>query len=265
MAARRFVSSSLSVALAASLLVATSGCSTDAALEERLAAMEHQLGVQQDINDIRRLQHTYNYYNSSRMYKQLLALISDDAEFIEIGGRGVYRGKEGFAKNFHPDESGEVHDTGTQFGDVLFQLAGQDVITVAPDRQSARARIRVLTSIYFDFPDTVPRFNGGDYEMGYVKEDGRWLISSLKYVHTFSVRYERDGSVTPSYSTAPDGTADAPTTWYHPWPETGTLPFHFPHPITGEPSPEITGTTQYWIGNWPGEFGKTGKRELIKQ
>lgn len=246
--------------LGALALTAFSGSRRDKEVQARFAQLEQNLGVQQDMQAIRRLQYTYNYYNSSRMYSQLLSLVSENAEFIEIGGRGVYYGKEGFAENFHPDEEGVVHDSGMEFGNVLFQLAGQDVITVAPDRQTAKARVRVLTSVYLDFPDTVPRFNGGDYEMGYVNENGQWLISSLKYVHVFSVTFNKEGGVDPRYSTAPDGSADAPTTWYHPWPETGTLPFHFPNPTTGEPSPDVTGETRYWIGNWPGEFGKTGHR-----
>lgn len=227
---------------------------------QRFEAMEKRVQRMEDVEAIRRLQYTYNYYNSSRLYAQVLDLISPNAETIEIAGRGVFNGKAGFAKNFHPDPDGVVRDKGVEFGFVLFQLAGQDIITVADDGKSALGRVRVFTSIYDKFPDALPRFNGGDYEMKFVKENGKWLISRMKYVHNFSVTHEKDGSVRPGYSTAADPKADGPTTWYHPWPETGVLPFHFPNPISGKTPPDVAGKQQYWIGNWPGEFPKSGHR-----
>ena len=124
------------------------------------------------------------------------------------------------------------------FGFVLHQLAGMDIITVASDRQSAKARVRVLTTVYDGFPDTKPGVNGGDYEMQFVPERSRWLISSLKYVHNFTVDRARDGRLTPGYSRGGDKNADAPTTWYHPWPETGVLAFHFPNPVSGKFPPD---------------------------
>ena len=51
---------------------------------------------------------------------------------------------------------------------------------------------------------------------------------------------------------------DAPTTWYHPFPEAGVLQYHYPNPVTGEMPREVLDPTHYWKGNWPGEFGQTG-------
>jgi len=232
-------------------------------LMRRFEALEKKVQRLEDIEAIRRLQFTYNYYNSSRLYAQVLDLISESAETIEIAGRGVFKGKAGFAKNFHPDKDGVVRDAGVEFGFVLFQLAGQDVITVAEDGKSALGRIRVVTSVYSEFPDTRPRYNGGDYEMKFVKENGRWLISRMKYVHNYSVTFAKDGTVQAGYSGPPYPDADGPTTWYHPWPETGVLPFHFPNPISGKFPPDVAGDQKYWQGNWPGEFGKYGPRASL--
>ena len=229
-------------------------------LLKRIEKLEYELGVQQDTEAVRRLQHTYNYYNTGGLHKQAMALISDKADSIEIGGRGVYKGKAGFLRAFTTYDStarGEIGDFGYKFGDVLFQLAGQDVITVSPDRQTAKARFEVLTPAIRGFPNSQMRMNAGNYEMEYAKENGKWMITKFKYVHVFSIAF-KDLTVVAGYSTLPDGRADAPTTWYHPYPETGTLPFHFPNPITGEFPPDAVGPTHYWIGNWPGEFGKTG-------
>lgn len=229
-------------------------------LLKRLEKLEQEVAVQKDIEAVRRLQYAYNYYNSSSMHAQAMALISDKAESIEIGGRGVYHGKKGFIEAFaaYADDSGQPRDRPQAFGNALFQIAAMDVITIAADGRSAQARLRVLTPIFRNYPQTTYRLNAGEYEMGYVKEEGVWKISRFKYVHTFSAQFNRDGTITPLYSTAPDKSADAPTTWYHPWPETGTLQFHFPNPVTGELPPQLLGPTHYWIGNWPGEFGKTG-------
>jgi hypothetical protein len=253
------------VALAMSLttaMAATAKDSSSQALLKRLEILEAKVAEQQDIEDIRRLQYAYNYYNSTDMHAQAMSLISDHAESLEIGGRGVYYGKKGFIKAFaaYGDATGVPRDHPQTFGNALFQVAAMDVITVAHDRKTAKARVRVLTPILRGFPETRQMLNAGEYEMGYVRENGVWKISKFKYVHVFSIAYGKDGSITPGYSTAPDGTADAPTTWYHPWPETGTLPMHFANPVTGEKSPELTGEQKYWIGNWPGEFGKTGHR-----
>jgi hypothetical protein len=227
----------------------------------RIAALEQRLAIQEDIEQIRTLQFAYNYYNSGRLYRQVLDLISEHADTIEIAGRGVFRGKAGFAKNFNPDPDGTVRDRGVAFGFVLHQLAGMEVITVAHDRQSAKARVRVLTTVYDGFPDTKPGVNGGDYEMQFVREQDTWLISGLKYVHNFTVDRQADGRITPGYSRGGDKNADEPTTWYHPWPETGVLAFHFPNPVSGKFPPEITGATRYWKGNWSREeFGQTGVR-----
>ncbi|MEW6186733.1 MAG: nuclear transport factor 2 family protein [Thermodesulfobacteriota bacterium] len=230
------------------------------AIEARLKKMEHELGIQKDIEEIRRLHYIYMYYNSNRMAKQLIDLVAENAESIEIAGRGVYYGKEGFKRNFAaPGE--EPKDVGWNFGNILFQLGGMDVITVADDRQSAKGRFAVLTPVITGYPDKQQvSLNAGVYEQKFIREDGIWKISKFKYVHYFMVRFD-ELTVRPGYSRWPDekNPADAPTTWYHPFPEGGVFPFHFPNPVTGEMAPERVDFTHYWIGNWPGEFGQKGR------
>ncbi|MFX1363963.1 MAG: nuclear transport factor 2 family protein [Promethearchaeota archaeon] len=236
------------------------------AIEAKLKILEHDLGIQKDIEEIRRLHYIYMYYNYNRMAKQLIELVSENAESIEIGGRGVYKGKEGFRKNFispgKPIDS-DVRDVGWNFGNTLFQLGGMGVITVADNRQTAKGRFSVLTPVIMGYPDNQRvLLNAGVYEQGFVKEDGIWKISKFKYIHIFMVHFE-DLKVNPQYSrwSDPNNPADEPTTWYHPFPETGVMPFHFPNPVTGEMPPEIVDPTHYWVGNWPGEFGQKGKKK----
>jgi hypothetical protein len=237
-------------------------------LEARMRILEHELGIQKDIEEVRRLHYIYMYYNTNRMAKQLLDLVSENAESIEIGGRGVYYGKEGFRKNFiNPGEpvDAAVKDVGWSFGNCLFQLGGMDVITVADDRQTAKGRFAVLTPVITGYPKNQNvSLNAGVYEQEFVKDDGVWKIKKFKYVHYFMVRLE-DLKVKPNYSRWPDAEnpADAPTTWYHPFPEAGVMPFHFANPVTGAKAPEIVDPNHYWIGNWPGEFGRKGRKEKV--
>jgi hypothetical protein len=234
------------------------------ALEARMKTFEHELGIQKDIEEVRRLHWIYMYYNSNRMAKQLIDLVAEKAESIEIGGRGVYYGKEGFRKNFIDTASGHastVKDIGWSFGNCLFQLGAMDVITVADDRQTAKGRFAVLTPTIMGYPDNQRvSMNAGVYEQEFMKEDGIWKIKKFKYVHYFMVQLE-GVRVKPGYSRWPDekNPPDAPTTWYHPFPEAGVFPFHFANPVTGEPAPELVDPTHYWKGNWPGEFGQSGK------
>ena len=236
------------------------------ALEAKMKKLEHELGIQKDIEEVRRLHYIYMNYNSNRMAKQLLDLVSENAESIEIAGRGVYYGKEGFRKNFiNPGAPNDAapQDVGWSFGNCLFQLGGMEVITVADDRQTAKGRFTVLTPVIMGYPKNQRvSLNAGVYEQEFVKEDGVWKIKKFKYVHYFMVQFE-DLKVRPNYSRWPDkeNPADAPTTWYHPFPEAGVMPFHFANPVTGEKAPEIVDPTHYWIGNWPGEFGQKGRKK----
>jgi len=236
------------------------------ALEAKLQKLEHELGIQKDIEEVRRLHYIYMNYNTNRMGKQLLDLVSENAESIEIAGRGVYYGKEGFRKNFvNPDDPIDAapRDVGWNYGNCLFQLGGMEVITVADDRQTAKGRFSVLTPSILGYPKNQRvSLNAGVYEQEFVKEDGIWKIKKFKYVHYFMVQFE-DLKVRPNYSRWPDkeNPADAPTTWYHPFPEGGVMPFHFTNPVTGEKAPELLDPRHYWIGNWPGEFGQSGTVE----
>jgi hypothetical protein len=47
----------------------------------------------QSIAAIERLQRIYGYYLDNRMWEETLGLFTDDGE-IEIGRRGIYRGRE---------------------------------------------------------------------------------------------------------------------------------------------------------------------------
>ena len=67
-----------------------------AALTARIDALEHALGIEQDINQIRRIQYTYGYFIDKSQYQECLDLFSDEGEVWFLGG--VYKGKAGLKR-----------------------------------------------------------------------------------------------------------------------------------------------------------------------
>ncbi len=83
-----------------------------AALAARVERLEHELAIQQDVHQIRRIQYTYGYFIDKSQYDEVLDLFSDDGEVWFLGG--VYKGKAGlrrlyidrFRKTFTQDHNG---------------------------------------------------------------------------------------------------------------------------------------------------------------
>ena len=227
------------------------------ALEQRVAALENELAVQRDIEAIRALQYTYGYYMDQQLYSQVVALWSRDPVSVEIGGGGVLQGREGVLHRYN-----EGVDIGPVFGFLREHLQLQGVIHVSPDRTSAKGRFRAIALVSMKPND--PEGQGiqlGLYENEYVQEDGVWKISKLDYKQIFTAPYLEGWSASPMYSDCAWPQADAPTTWYHPYPEAGVFPFHYPNPVTGEQIESTVAPGEYWQGNWPGEFGECGTKE----
>lgn len=245
---------------AASAVVAMPARADDAAdrlraMEQRLAQLENEVGIQHDVEDIRRLQYTYGYYMDQQLYGQVVSLWSDNPISVEIGGTGVMRGREGVLRRF-----GNGQDVGPVFGFLREHIQMQGVIHVSPDRQTARGRFRALALVSLRPGDAEGQgIQLGLYENEYVRENGVWKISKLDYKQIFTAPYLRGWSEAPLYSECGWDSADAPTTWYHPYPETGVFPFHYPNPVTGEDIPPMVAEGDYWIGNSPEEFGRCGR------
>lgn len=148
------------------------------------------------------------------------------------------------------------------FGRLAKHYMIKDVITVAPDGMSAKGRFDYL-SMGGAFDDDERTGNQiGIYNLSFLKEDGVWKLSKF-WVAFDTINYNhRDWATNPAMCCPnPSVPPDAPGTVYHPFPETGVIPFHYPNPVTGQPIQQPVTDTRYWIGNWPGEFGKEcGKR-----
>jgi hypothetical protein len=61
-----------------------------------MGALEHRLGVLEDVHAIRRLQHAYGYYLDKCLYDEVVDLFSDAGEVAFMGG--LFRGKAGLCR-----------------------------------------------------------------------------------------------------------------------------------------------------------------------
>jgi len=64
-----------------------------AALAARIDKLEHELAIQQDIHQIRRVQYSYGYFIDKSQYNEVVDLFSDEGEVWFLGG--IYKGKAG--------------------------------------------------------------------------------------------------------------------------------------------------------------------------
>jgi len=217
--------------------------------EERVAELEHRLGIVEDELAIRRLQHAYGYYLDKCLYDEVVDLFDEDGEVIFIGG--VYKTRAGIARlytgrfrsRFTKGVNGPAH------GRLLDHPMLQDIVHVAPDRRTAYARYRTLMqagtheSVASEQAPVRQWWEGGLYENVYVSADGVWKIKKLFYRAFWHGTFERGWAYTPpdyvpnasvTYPEDPYGPdellADAPKLW----PDTTTLPFHYRHPVTGK-------------------------------
>jgi hypothetical protein len=113
-----------------------------AALTARIDKLEHELAIQQDIHQIRRVQYTYGYFIDKSQYNEVVDLFADDGDVWFLGG--IYRGKAGvrrlyierFQKQFTQGHNGP------RYGWLLDHPQLQMVIDVSPDRRTAQVRGR---------------------------------------------------------------------------------------------------------------------------
>lgn len=219
-----------------------------AALEAQVQALTRQVGLLEDTHAVRTLHHKYGYYIDKCLYQETVELFAEDAEVRFFGG--IYKGKAGarrlyidrFQKRFTGGKNGPV------YGFLLDHPQMQDVVTVAPDGQTAQGRFRCFMQAgrhALAEGDTRQWWEGGLYENRYVKEHGVWKIQVLDYRPVFHADYDTGWAHTkpqylpffdttyPADPLGPDAlmTDPAPVLW----PDMEVMDFHYPHPVTGAP------------------------------
>jgi hypothetical protein len=212
--------------------------STIDSLEQRLMTLEARLHRLESVAAIERLQRIYGYYLDNRMWKETVALFSDDGE-VEIGRRGIYRGRQQL-HTFFVDVLGRGR-SGRAKNELHNHIQIQGVVTIGPQPDHAFGRFRALAQFAQQLPDGSAGcgWAEGVYENEYAYRDGAWHIRVLRWTPSFYGKLppEAIAAGRPSAPASERFPPSAPPT-YGP-DETGAwnLPFHYPHPIAGEPTP----------------------------
>jgi hypothetical protein len=227
-----------------------------AALEAKLVQLEQVVGIQTDINAIRKLQYTYGYYLDKGLNTYVVDLFTANQPSAEIGGRGIYRGKDGVRRLYTGIFKRRPQGDGPVYGNALEHMQLQDVIDVAPDRKTAKGRFRAFVMQVTGYPtNTQETWQSGIYENEYVKEDGVWKIRRLTYKQVITCM--RLGGCESSFAymsgASKEFPPDAPSTPYHPFPEVTVIPFHYAHPVTGQDIPAFGDAKKFWCNAEPCE------------
>ncbi len=221
------------------------------ALRAQIQQLSAEIGALQDVNAIRKVQHAYGYYLDKCLYDEVVDLYSDSGEVHFMGG--VFRGRAGlrrlycdrFRNNFTRGHNGPI------YGFLLDHLQLQDIVDVAPGRESASGRFRYFMQAGVhetnkNAPATLPKqwWEGGVYENRYVRESGIWKLQVVNCHCHYHGLYEQGWAHTPP-NFVPSFTRTYPEDPLGPdalekplpplWPDTGVTPFHYAHPVTGKP------------------------------
>ncbi|MGZ8348934.1 MAG: nuclear transport factor 2 family protein [Allosphingosinicella sp.] len=209
--------------------------------------LRHELGREQDVNAIRKLQYTYGYFIDKSQYNEVVDLFADDGEVWFLGG--IYKGKAGVRRLYIERFQTQFTDghNGPRYGWLLDHPPLQMVIDVAPDRSSAKVRGRAMMQAgLHETAQGAQRawWEGGIYENEYVREDGVWKIGALRYYPFWHGTFQDGWAKTPidfipmaktlypADPLGPDALIDPQPRL---WPATDIVPFHYPHPVTGQP------------------------------
>lgn len=225
-------------------------------LRKELTELSGELQRLKAVEQIRKLQYTYGYCIDKCLYDEAIELFADDGFELRFLN-GVFEGKQAarrlyvdfFQKAFTDGVPGPVE------GFVLDHFMGQDVIDVSDDGQTAYGRFRVLMQgglhkSRAERPDLksvwepgTQVWEAGVYENVFVRENGVWKFKTLNYQMMWQADYLEGWSLghshlqpfTETHPANPIGPDRLTGETMRAWPGTRFLPFHYPHPTTGEP------------------------------
>jgi hypothetical protein len=237
---RNSISFMLAVCIVSVLLVwvcvRTAAGNTEQPVQTRLQALEARVQQLEDIESINRLQRIYGYYLDKRLWDQIVPLFTDDC-VVEIGGRGVYKGKEHVA-NLFTKVMGQGKN-GLEYGELHNHLQLQGVVDVDPGGKTAKGRWRAFMQVASLGKGSL--WAEGPYEIEYEKVNGKWMFKTMHWYPTYYVPFDKGWD---KLASAPGGASimvnkeyppDAPPSGpVKPFPDTYVPPFHYTNPITGK-------------------------------
>jgi hypothetical protein len=197
-------------------------------LAMRAAALEHDIAQLEDVNAIKKLQRSYGFYTDKQLWSEAADLFATGGT-IEVGGRGVYVGRERI-RQFLLTNGPETPQPKRLFDHMQLQ----PIVTVAPDGATARGRWHVFAqeAVHGEYAN----WGLGVLENEYVKEDGVWKIRRHHFFTTMYTPYSEGWGKTAIPNAAPSTELppDRPSTVaYEAYPKAFVVPFHYDNPVTG--------------------------------
>ena len=212
-----------------------------AALAARAGTLEREVGLLEDQDAVKKLQRIYGFYTDKQLWSQAADLFAADGT-IEIGGRGVYVGRERVLVYLRTNGP-ELPQPGRLFD----QMQLQPVIHVASDGRTAKGRWHMFAqeAQYNEYA----RWGLGVFENDYVKDNGVWKIQRLHLFTTMYTPYEEGWAKTaiPNPGLLAELPPDRPPSIaYEAFPAAFDVPFHYENPVTGKLAlqPDVLGTTR---------------------
>ncbi len=210
---------------AVSALAAKVAAAPDAA---RYADLNRRVTALSDETEVQNLQHAFGYYLDRKLYDDVADLFAADGS-MEFASRGAYVGREHIRKAlatfFGP--------TPLARGELFDHIMMDPVVTVAADGMHAASRTTQLAQLGVNH--NYARWEIGVYENQYVKQDGKWRLSAMRYFPRMITDYDLGWRVdakpapTPSALLAPD----RPPGRYAIYPSLQYVGLHFANPVTG--------------------------------
>jgi hypothetical protein len=212
-------------------------------LEAKVKTLENKIRTLEDIEEIKKLQRAYGYYQEHWMAEDIIDCFADGPDTELLVAAGHYVGKENIRDFFHHGKKDiEVRKAeNPEFLHQVMQLSG--IVHVAEDGRTARGRWYGFGANAFSAPEGKinPGWMNGVYEVGYIKQDNRWRMKKVHWCMTFHAPWgesfvpaERrfDQKIDRPYQRNPNLKPDgAPEETL--WPSGFICPFHFDNPATG--------------------------------
>lgn len=194
-------------------------------IEQRCVRLE-------DIAAVERLQRAYGYYVDKLLWPEVADLFADDAT-LEIGGRGVFKGKARILEYLEG-----LGPTGPQHGLLMTHQQFQGIVDVADDGLTAAGR---WTAFIMTGKAPASLWGLATYENRYVKDRGVWKLHALRAPFVMYAPVKEGWAMAPVTNTRPDSWAPPPdyppTVVYNTFPSFYVTPFHYANPVTGKPMP----------------------------
>lgn len=213
------------------------GCGRNAELEALVRDQGARLQRLEDVEAIDRLWNAYGFYVDKHLFDQVVDLFAEQSS-AEIAQRGIFLNKAG-ARRMFIDGMGRG-SIGLAHGTLFNHIQVEPLITLGQGGTTAKGRFRAMVQVA-GFGGNTQFWSDGIYENEFVKEDGVWKISKLKFWPTYYTPFDQGWAGKQSDCINGDGSgmspgADKPSTdGAGVYPNVYFPPYHYNNPVTGKP------------------------------